>query len=56
VLIHLVQLKCGPGGVPVDHAVGADLGIVAHAAQQAVGDPGGAARAARDLLGAVVAE
>src|SRR3546814_11086883 len=38
--------------VVVDAAGGADLGVVAHAPQQAVGDARGAARAARDLSGA----
>src|SRR3546814_4654006 len=39
--------------VVVDAAGGADLGVVAHAPQQAVGDARGAARAARDLAGAL---
>src|SRR3546814_12417917 len=39
--------------VVVDAAGGADLGVVAHAPQQAVGDARGAARTARDLAGAL---
>src|ERR1700733_6878988 len=42
-LVHLVQLERGPGELPGDQAVGADLGVVADPAQQAVSDPGRAA-------------
>ncbi len=40
----------------VDAARALDVGVVAHAAQQAVGDAGRAARAARDLAGAPVVD
>src|SRR5690606_8177423 len=51
--VHLVHLEGRRGDLPVDPAVRLDLRVVADAAQQAVGDAGGAAGAARDLGGAV---
>ena len=49
--IHLEQGQGLIGQFPGDDPVGAHLGVVAHPAQQAVGDPRGAAGAAGDLLG-----
>ena len=43
-------------GGAVDAALCADFGVVAHAAEQAVGDAGGAAGAHGDLGGAVAVD
>jgi hypothetical protein len=43
------SISIAAAATPRDHAVGLDLGVVAHAPQQAVGDARRAARAARDL-------
>lgn len=51
--VHLVHPQGGGSHLPGDQAVHLDLGIVTDAAQQPVGDTGRAARAARDLGGAV---
>src|SRR5699024_10579635 len=51
--INIEHGQCGAGGGGIDAAVGLDLGVVAYAAQQAVGDTGRAARAPGDFGGAV---
>ena len=56
VVVHLVQFQRGPGHLPGDHPVGADLGVVADPAQQPVGDPRRAPGPAGDLVRAVVAQ
>ena len=52
--VDLEQREGGLGGGAVDAALGADLGVVADAAQQAVGDARSAARAHGDLGRAVL--
>ena len=52
-IIDVVDGQGGLRGVAVDHAVGAHLGVVAHPAQQPVGDSGCAPGPAGDLVGAV---
>ncbi len=51
--IHFQFAKRSVGDLAVDRFVAVDVGEVAHAAQQPSGDARGAARAARDLVGAV---
>ncbi|KAG0926324.1 hypothetical protein G6F31_018429 [Rhizopus arrhizus] len=51
--VNLQHLHRGLRDSLVDVATGLDLGIVAHAAQQAVGDTRRATRAARDLASAI---
>ena len=46
--IHLQQIERGLGRGIIDAAIGLDLGIVAHAAQQPVGNSRRAARTLRD--------
>src|SRR4051794_19113776 len=55
-LVDLVDLERRSSDLPVDHPVGTNLGVVADAPQQPVGDPGRPAGAAGDLLGAVRAQ
>src|SRR5687767_4186967 len=52
-VVHALHLQGGVGGLLVYSAVADDLGVVAHALEQAVGDARGAAAAARELLCAV---
>src|ERR1700690_3590897 len=54
--VDFEQLEGGDGRGAVDLAGGANLGIVADAAQEAVGDAGCAAGAHGDLGGAVVVD
>src|SRR5271165_5853643 len=55
-LVYFVELKRGPGEIPGDHAVGTDFGVVAHPAQQPVGDPRRPARPGGKLGRALVGE
>jgi hypothetical protein len=55
-LVDLEQVEGGAGDRDGDDAVGADLGVVADALEEAVGDPGRPAAAPGDLVGAVVVE
>src|SRR3954454_11515897 len=55
-LVDLVDLERRSRDLPVDDAVSTDLGVVAHASQQPVGDPGRAPSAPGDLFGAVRAQ
>src|SRR5262249_56768907 len=49
--VHLEQIECRIRDRLSDPAIGAHLRVVAHAPQQAVGDPRCAARALRDAAG-----
>ena len=55
-LVDAVQSQGGVGDLAGDGAVGLDLGVFAHAAQEAVGDARRAARPARDLVCAAVVD
>ena len=53
-VIDVEAAEGGAGAIAGDHAAGHDLGVVAHAAQEAVGDAGRAAGAAGDFRDALL--
>ena len=55
-VVDLEQVERGVGGLGGDHAGGADLGVVAHALEQPVGDARRAAAALGDRARAVVVD